>query len=340
MAARAETRCLAFQNPKDDPASPSKRGFASKWKHFVFDRRHRDLLDSSVLTRLVQDGALESRSSSLREMKSDCCVLNEGDGAWAFQPLAEQLSRAIGIDISTQTRRFNYLLHADGAVDETARYFIPLDSIRIAADKRLLAEIFEKHCVPRPETRVFDQFEDALEFVRSEPTKQWCLKFPTGCGGSGHQMLTGESQEDRNWPKPFVVQEFIALANPEVFRTYAAGGQVFGWVVRRYPEGVTPSPWVAHARGARYVCLDEIPQEALSSAKAAFQATGLLESFGCADLLQKPNGDWVVLEVGTDGLHNHVDRELDHESFEQELNIRLNASFWRWIKSSCGSNVA
>jgi hypothetical protein len=56
--------------------------------------------------------------------------------------------------------------------------------------------------------------------------------------------------------------------------------------------------------------------------------TNLLESFGCADLLQRPSGEWVVLEVGTDGLFNQVDRELGDPVFEQQLMERVRDSFW------------
>ena len=132
----------------------------------------------------------------------------------------------------------------------------------------------------------------------------------------------------KGWPLPLVVQEFIRLDRPEVYRTYAAGGEVFGWVVRRFADGVTPSPWVAHARGARYEAAGEAPGAALAAARSAFQATGLLESFGCADLLRRPSGEWVVLEVGTDGMFNHVDRDLGLPDLERELQRRVAEAFW------------
>jgi len=45
----------------------------------------------------------------------DCCVLNGGSGAWAFEPLALQLSSSLGVDVSGEPRRFNYLLHIEDA---------------------------------------------------------------------------------------------------------------------------------------------------------------------------------------------------------------------------------
>lgn len=104
---------------------------------------------------------------------------------------------------------------------------------------------------------------------------------------------------------------------------------MFGWVVRRFPEGARSSEWVAHARGARYVVLADPPPAALEAARRALAATDLLESFGCVDLLCRPTGEWVVLEVGTDGLFNHVDRDLGDARLESEILRRITAAFWR-----------
>ena len=43
----------------------------------------------------------------------DCCILNAGNGEWAFAPLARQLSTHLGIDIAAEPSRFNYMLHVD-----------------------------------------------------------------------------------------------------------------------------------------------------------------------------------------------------------------------------------
>jgi len=75
-------------------------------------------------------------------------------------------------------------------------------------------------------------------------------------------MLTPDVALPADWPLPLVVQEFVAQERPEVFRLYGAGGQTFGWVARRFPVGGAASPWVAHARGARYELAGEPPMEA------------------------------------------------------------------------------
>jgi glutathione synthase/RimK-type ligase-like ATP-grasp enzyme len=260
----------------------------------------------------------------------DCCVLNGGPGSWAFAPLAYRLSSCLGIEVSDRPRRFNYLLHLEDANQLVGcKVFIPVEAIRMASDKRLLAVAFAEHGVPTPETHLLEGWDQVIRFVGGQSGKEWCLKYPTGCGGSGHRMITEASATPPNWPSPFIVQEFVRLDLPEVYRTYCTGGEMFGWVARRFPEGVRSSPWVAHARGARYVRLNEMPGEALQAARRAVLAAGLGNSFGCVDLLQKPRGEWVVLEVGTDGLYNHVDRDLGDEQLERELDQRLADAFWR-----------
>jgi len=260
---------------------------------------------------------------------ADCCVLNGGHGSWAFDPLAKQLSTGLGIDISPEPRCFNYLLSLKEPVDALSqRVFIPLSAVRVASDKRQIAEAFQQQRVPCPQTVLFDTFNEVVQFVARHSGMEWCLKFPTSCGASGHRMITPDSPEPPNWPRPFILQEFIRLERPEVYRMYCAGGEVFGWVARRFPRNREPSPWVAHARGARYERLGDAPESARAVAHAALVATGLYDSFGCVDLLCRPSGEWVALEVGTDGLYNHVDRELDDPVLEGELLDRICRAFW------------
>jgi hypothetical protein len=85
---------------------------------------------------------------------------------------------------------------------------------------------------------------------------------------------------------------------------------------------------VAHARGARYAEAGESASDATAVARAALEAVGLLGSFGCVDLLRRPTGEWVVLEVGTDGMFNHVDRDLGLPRLELELQRRVAEAFW------------
>ncbi len=256
-----------------------------------------------------------------------CCILNQGFGAWAFEPLAWQLARALRVPISTEPRDFNYLLNFEGTVFPRA-LFIPLAAIQLAADKRRIAQAFQAADVPTPDTVLLNSFADVRRFVATHPDREWCLKYPTACGAHGHRFVTADSTEPSNWPTPWLVQEFIRLDRPEVYRLYSAGGELFGWVARRFPAGHASSPWVAHAQGARYEVLDDAPANAIAAGRAALQASGLDQSFGCTDLLQRPSGEWVVLEVGTDGLFNHVDRDLGHPVFEAEISRRIARAFW------------
>jgi len=70
----------------------------------------------------------------------------------------------------------------------------------------------------------------------------------------------------------------------------------------------------------------------VEAARRALVATDLIESFGCVDLLCRPTGEWVVLEVGTDGLFNHIDRDLGDVRLESEILRRITAAFWRGAK--------
>lgn len=272
-------------------------------------------------------------------LTQDCCILNAGNGAWAFEPLAQKLSSSLGIEVSITPRAFNYLLHIeDFGQPLVFPTFISVDSVRLASDKRLLTRVFSER-VPTPKTTLFDSFSEVLEFVRNHPESEWCLKYPTSCGGHGHRLLTRESAIPVNWPQPFVVQEFIRLERPQVFRTFCAGGEIFGWVVRQYPEGSEASPWVAHARGARYSVLGDPPEEACDAARKALVATGLFDSFGCADLIQNLDGSWLILEVGTDGIFNHVDREIGDETFQKNLQERITKAFWNSAEKQHGGNI-
>jgi glutathione synthase/RimK-type ligase-like ATP-grasp enzyme len=263
------------------------------------------------------------------DVRATACVLNSGVSAWAFEQLAGQLGIALGVEVSSTPRSYNYVLGAErDLVPEPRRSFIDAETIELAGDKRTLATTFARAGVPTPETRLFEDLDAAQSFVAAHANREWCLKYPIGSGARGHRLFNTETIIPPEWPTPYVVQEFVRLEHPEVYRTYAASGELFGWLARRYTDG-RGSPWVAHARGAAWVTLPGAPEEALSASRAALEATGLLETFGCVDLLQHPDGKWLVLEVGTDGLFNHVDRELGDPSFEAELMVKIRDSFWR-----------
>lgn len=125
-----------------------------------------------------------------------------------------------------------------------------------------------------------------------------------------------------------MVQLFIHLKDPKVYRTYCAGQKLFGWNVRKFPASVKKQAWVAHAQGAVYEVFDDIPEPVIDIATRTFKATYLFDSFGCADFIQDNDGNWLVLEVGTDGIFNHVDRNIDNASLEKEILERIAAAFW------------
>jgi hypothetical protein len=99
-----------------------------------------------------------------------CCILNGGGGAWAFEALARQLSAALWVDISETPRAYNYLLSLDD-LDAASSFelFIPLRSMQLAADKRLLADLFNDCGVPTPETHLAGSLAEAEQLLRDEP---------------------------------------------------------------------------------------------------------------------------------------------------------------------------
>ena len=267
-------------------------------------------------------------------MKPEVCILNGGGGAWAFHSLARQLSDALWVEVSETPREYNYLLHIDGLDPQACgELFIPLRSMQLAADKRLLAELFASAGVPTPTTRLVDSLAEAERLLADEPSREWCVKFPTGCGASGHRLLRPGLILPKDWPLPLVLQEFIRLQRPEVFRLYGAGGSLFGWVVRRFPAGQKHRRGSRMLAAARYELAGKPSVQAVAAASAALEAVGLLDSFGCVDLLRRPSGEWVALEVGTDGVFNHVDRDLGLPELECEIQQRVAEAFWSKVGS-------
>ena len=266
-------------------------------------------------------------------------ILNAGGGAWAFEEFARHLSRVLGLRVTDTPAHWNYLLGWDGPwPPEHGASFIPSESILLASDKRLLARIFMEHRVPAPRTFLLERWSEVRRVIRLEGETRWVLKWPTGCGGAGHRLLEPEEPEPAGWPGPYVLQEFICLEAPEVYRLYSAGGETFGWNARRVPPGAAPSPWVAHARGARYERAGPVPPEAEHAARHALASTGLLDSFGCTDLIRSADGKWRVLEVGTDGVFGYVDRDLGLPELQDEMDFRLASAVRRWKDRQPGTH--
>jgi len=134
-------------------------------------------------------------------------------------------SRALGVPLVETPAERNYLFAWDGNIAPAGESFIPLSSIEVATDKRLIARAFEQEAVPCPTTLLLDETE--LEaFLQRESSRRWLLKFPTGCGGTGHRFIEIGDQVPADWPRPLVVQEFISMNRPEVFRLLWRGGRV------------------------------------------------------------------------------------------------------------------
>ena len=258
-------------------------------------------------------------------------VLNAGAGAWAFEELAASLARAFGVPVGQTPVQFNYVLAWDEIAPPSGRSFVPLHSIAIATDKRQLARVFKQSQVPIPQTHLFEDTQSMRAFLNDNGASKWVLKWPTGCGGAGHRLIRCGDEIPDPWPRPFVVQRFIEMERPEVFRLYAVAGELFGWNARRLAPGANEL-FVAHARGAFYAEAGMAPAAAVAVARRALQATGLLASFGCADLLRDPNGDWLALEVNTDGLWMHVDRDAP-APIAAAIEAKLATAFGRYCRA-------
>jgi glutathione synthase/RimK-type ligase-like ATP-grasp enzyme len=257
-------------------------------------------------------------------------ILNQSDGKWVFENLAQILSNSLWTDVSENAGDLNYILCTDTELTDNAlNSFIPIDSINIASDKREIERKFKSHDVTRPKTFILKSFQEVDLIIKQYNRKRWILKYPIGCGGIHHRIIEDSSQIPQKWPKPFLIQEFIELIQPEVYRFYCVDSNLFGFNVRRFSSPEISNPWVSHANGARYN-YGEIPnQEANEVAKASLIATGLYDNFGVVDLVHDRSGKWYALEVGTDGIYNHVDRDIDNDILLDEINERLAVAFWK-----------
>ena len=256
-------------------------------------------------------------------------ILNSGDGAWIFQDLAEKLASSLQVKVSDIPGDYNYVLYWDKSnINELEnKTFIDLKGMKLASDKRLLAENFLKYKIDIPETYLLNTHQEVVDLIKNKPG-QWCLKYPIGCGASGHRIIKNSNDIPKDWLKPYVVQKFIKLNKLQVFRLYCAGGILFGWNRRKYTSENNKNPWVAHAQGAVYEVLGKPPCEVEVLATKVFKATYLFESFGCVDFLQDNDGKWLVLEIGTDGIFNHVDRNIGNRILEGEIEQRIADAFY------------
>ncbi len=261
-------------------------------------------------------------------------ILNQGNGAWAFSHHAQRLARSLWLKIGDSPAPLNYVLWCeDDRLYSNINSFIPLSGIKIASDKRLIAQKFIEYNVATPKTFLIETKDELSDFLRKNNNQQWCLKWPTGCGGMGHQLINSQNYQQiaDDYPRPFVVQKFVQMEKPKVYRTYCVAEEIFGWNVRQYAQEVDRvSPWVSHANGARYNVTRNIPDEAKLVATKALKATNLYSSFGCVDLIIDDD-KWKALEVGTDGIYNYVDRDFNNSALEDLINKKLALAFWSKI---------
>ena len=256
-------------------------------------------------------------------------IVNQTAGEWAFDKLANILSQSLWVDVEEDFGDINYLLYADEQKADKINNFIPIESIKIAADKRKIEKKFNQYRVARPKTFLADNQKE-VELILSEYSQiRWILKYPIGCGGINHRFIDHINQIPKGWPQPFLLQEFIQLQRPEVYRLYCVDGEIFGFNARRFKDANNKSPWVSHANGAIYEYGETPDKEVREIAKTALMSTGLYDSFGVVDLLKSKDDKWYALEVGTDGIYNYVDREVENQNLFDELNERLAKAFWK-----------
>lgn len=261
-------------------------------------------------------------------------ILHKGRNKALFGDLPEYLSRKLEIPIveSDEKLELAYLLAWDEECPINCSSFVPVSSIKIAHDKRIQAKLFIENEVQIPETYLLNTKEEVYAFISSRCDKKWLLKWPTGCGAIGHMFFTAETKFTKMWSPPYLLQEFICLSNPEVYRICVIEKELFGWFVRYFPDGVKPTPWVAVAQGAKAKMAGNLPKEVEKIAQKAFQAVGLYDNFGGCDFIKNPDGRWMVLEVNTDGIYNFIPRQIEMKVLEDELNKRLKEAIRKRIE--------
>lgn len=261
--------------------------------------------------------------------RKTCGILNKSESDWLFAEFALELARNLWLEVLEEPADYNYVLSWDeNKIESCQQMFVPYEAMKLASDKRFLADVFIKNKIPIPDTYLLANRQEVREHLQKYPQQEWCLKYPISCGGSGHRIIRKIEDIPNNWLKSYLVQRFIRQENPQVFRLYCAGGKLFGWNVREFVSGKAKQPWVAHARGAVYQVLEKIPNEVIEIATKTLETTNLFDSFGCVDLIQDENKNWLVLEVGTDGIFNYVDRNIGNKNLEKEIDRKLAEAFW------------
>jgi hypothetical protein len=214
------------------------------------------------------------------------------------------------------------------------RTFVPFDAIVAGLDKREQFRRFQEAGVSIPESRLFDDFETARAFALADRRRRWLLKWPLGSGAVGHTIIDHDTCVTPIWKPPFLIQEFVALERPEVYRLFGCGGELFGFNVRTFPRGTPSKALVSTHRGATFGLAGIAPLAVADQACRALSAFGLMSTFGCVDLILPPDGRVLVLEVNADGLHQFVDRVPSLPGLAREMTDRLRLAFRRALENT------
>jgi len=243
---------------------------------------------------------------------------------WAFGHLAEKLSRYLQCPITnTPVGKCYVLSEPEIPIDS----YIPLNCINISSDKRLMESCFSNYNVARPATYILENEDEISKVLASGD--EYLLKYPTSCGANGHYMVSLPFKSKKGWPKPYLLQKFIRVRAPKVYRLYCVSGLAVGSNVRKF-DGDTDKILVAHAQGAKYSFDESVDALGIKMGLQAINSVGLGKSFGVVDLVKDIHGNWLVLEIGTDGIYNIVDRDYSNEQFDALLHSKIAESFHVW----------
>jgi hypothetical protein len=272
------------------------------------------------------------------KLEPSVCILNTGPTAWLFEEYADLLSLSWGVEIDTVPRKFNYVLGTSEkefpTLPSDCLSFINYEAILNTSDKRRLAQVFNSHKVKTPETHLIKSHDEIKKFIGLRRDKKWCLKFPLSCGAAGHCELTHNFKLPADCPTPYVIQEFIQLEDPKVFRTYGYRGKILALSLRYFPTGKKVSPWVSHAKGAKYGHINRIPKIIEQISLHALEAVDLHKTYGVVDLISSEEGEWYILEVGTDGIFTHVDYDLSNDFIKNSHIQRIGQAFATWCQTT------
>jgi hypothetical protein len=256
-------------------------------------------------------------------------ILHRGPYQRLFGNFPERMARVLDVPITDDDSDVDlgFVLAWDDKTPPRCPTFIPFETVASVHDKREQVRRMVAYGVSLPESHLFNDFEELKRFVAGHGDRRWLLKFPSATSGTGHQVVTPETRVTPLWSAPYLLQEFIALEDPCVYRLYGIAGEIFGFNVRRFSDGEAKQPIVSLSTGAHYELAGTPPKAAVEETRRALESVDLLRSFGCVDFLLLPGGDVRVVEVNTDGLYQYVLRVPMLPTLEAELDERFRAAF-------------